>query len=77
VVAAEHVGHKVGGKGVPRIAAISYMGLTRLINSVIPHYQGVASIRTVDHGRYPLRDAANAHQAVESRRTTGSTILTV
>ena len=35
------------------------------------------AVRVEIHGRYPLRDAANAHQAVESRRTTGSTILTV
>lgn len=48
MVASEHVGHKVASFALPRIAAISYKGLTRLINSVIPHYNGVAAIRTVD-----------------------------
>lgn len=32
----------------PRIVAISYKGLTRLINTVVPHYTGVAEIRTLD-----------------------------
>ncbi|MCK8514926.1 propionate catabolism operon regulatory protein PrpR [Methylonatrum kenyense] len=48
MVGADQVGPKAGVPRIPRIVAISYKGLTRLINSVIPHYRGIASIRTVD-----------------------------
>ncbi len=38
----------LGNGKPPRIVAISYKGLTRLINTVVPHYRGVAEIRTLD-----------------------------
>ena len=48
MAASDYIGYKSASPDMPRIVAISYKGLTRLINSVIPHYSGVAYIRTVD-----------------------------
>ncbi len=36
---------------------------------------GQGAVRIVIGQRYPLRDAARAHQDLEGRRTTGATIL--
>ena len=35
----------------------------------------VGAVTITVHHRYPLREAAEVHRAIEERRTTGSTVL--
>ncbi|MGE3302704.1 MAG: quinone oxidoreductase [Hyphomonadaceae bacterium] len=49
-----------------------------LLNAANDLFQAVSSgVITVKMRTYPLREAASAHQAVENRETTGSTVLVV
>jgi NADPH2:quinone reductase len=69
-----------GSLFLPRPTLFDYIGTRQELEqsaSDLFEIVGSGKVKVESKQRFPLKDAAEAHRALEARQTTGSTILTV